>query len=135
MKSSFFKNENFISPRIEKPAEFEVRGFDTGTKDTPRFKETKEPQETIQEAPPPTQEDAPADAQEPEIKPEPITAAPEQQQTKVPRMLRNLKSDLDGSKWGCSQTHGLQLRVKRTELEEEFQDSWPVDIMRTSGEH
>ena len=97
-----------------------------------------EPQEETQEAPPTVQNDSPAKPQEPITENEPVAITPEPQKTKVPRMLRNLNSGLDGSKWGCSQTHGPRLRVKRTEFEEKFQDSWdntrPVDVKKTSGE-
>ena len=72
MRKEFFKNEDFINPRIEKPAEFEVRGYDTSTKDTPRLEKIQEPQEEIKEDPPTIQDDAPANIQEPEIKNEPM---------------------------------------------------------------
>ena len=79
--------------------------------------------------------------QEPEIKQEPmdestpeITEIPAEDPAPTPapttskgsRMLKNLKSDLDGSAWACNDTHVWRLRVRTTKIneEEEYLDHW-----------
>ena len=107
---------------MDKPEEFEIRDYDTSTRETPRQQTIQEPPEEKQGDPPTNQEEPSTSIQEPEIIQE---TTPEEQTAKVPRMLRNLNSGLDGNKWGCSQTHRPRLRVRTTGLEEgkEYQDS------------
>ena len=45
-------------------------------------------------------------------------------------MVRNLKSDLDGKAWECTDTHRPRLRVKTTGIneEDEYYDHWDNTI-------
>ena len=136
MRHEFLKNEDFISPLIEKPPEFEIRGYDDGPQNTLRQERMEEPQQEPQddpqgepqgqtpETPPTFQNDTPTEPQGPITEIEPLDPTPEPRKTKVPRMLRNLDSGLDGNAWACNNNHGPRYRIKRAEFEEEFQESW-----------
>ena len=126
MRREFLKSD-FHNPNMEKPVEFEIKDYDTA------IKNSKHPMDMTPMTPPSTTSDP-----EPEIKKEteeetaapPSPANPAPATPKVSRMLQNLKSNLDGRAWECTDTHRPRLRVKTTGIneEDEYLDHWDNTI-------
>ena len=131
MREEFFKNERFRSEISSPPAEFEIPS-DYGqdeevTPTNPTEPTRREPTETTGPInnDQPMQEEPTAQMHPQEAEPQ-ITEIPEEtpRPRRISRELQNLKSDLNGPSWGCTENHGSRLRVRTAGVQEQYEDSW-----------
>lgn len=97
----------------------------------PQNETQEEPQGQTIETPSTPQDNSQTKPQSSTTETEPLEPTPKPIKTKVPRMLSNLDTGLNGNAWACNKNHGPRYRIRRTKFEEEFQESWdntrPVD--------